>query len=104
MMTLPMDAGAEKCPATLRNPACVRPVHGMANKVEVLGLAARRQGLSSAKRACLVIAACGLRVIFNDLNIWSRIEWSKTTRGGKQLDLLGNDEPEVCKSSYGLCE
>ncbi len=51
MMTLPMDAGAEKCPATLRNPACVRPVHGMANKVEVLGLAARRQGLSSAKRA-----------------------------------------------------
>lgn len=45
-----------------------------------------------------------LRVIFNDLNIWSRIEWSKTTRGGKQLDLLGNDEPEVCKSSYGLCE
>lgn len=51
MMTLPMDAGTEKCPATLRNPACVRPVHGMANKVEVLGLAARRQGLSSAKRA-----------------------------------------------------
>ena len=26
-------------------------MHGMANKVEVLGLAARRQGLSSAKRA-----------------------------------------------------
>lgn len=44
---LAMDAGAEKCPATLRNPACVRPVHGMANKVEVLGLAARRRGLST---------------------------------------------------------
>jgi hypothetical protein len=43
---LAMDAGAEKCPATLRNPACVRPVHGMANKVEALGLAARRRGLS----------------------------------------------------------
>lgn len=48
MMTLPMDAGAEKCPATLRNPACVRPVHGMANKVEVLGLAARRKGHGTA--------------------------------------------------------
>ena len=43
---LALVAGAEKCPATLRNPACVRPVHGMANKVEVLGLAARRRGLS----------------------------------------------------------
>ncbi len=28
------------------------------------------------------------RQIFADLNIWSRIEWSKTTRGGKQYDLL----------------
>ncbi len=44
------------------------------------------------------------RVIFADLNIWSRIEWSKTTRGGKQFDLLAADEPAVCASSYGLCE
>ena len=58
MMTLPMDAGSEKCPATLRNPACVRPVHGMANKVEVLGLAARRQGLSSFTRPARVRTAC----------------------------------------------
>lgn len=45
------------------------------------------------------------REIFADLNIWSRIEWSKTTRGGKQFDLLtSNDDPSGCSSSYGLCE
>lgn len=44
------------------------------------------------------------RVIFGELNIWSRIEWSKTTRGGKQYDLLADDEAPACKSSYGLCE
>jgi len=43
-------------------------------------------------------------VVLDYLNIWARIEWSKTTRGGKQLDLLGNDEPLACSSAYGLCE
>lgn len=46
MMSLPMDAGPEN-PATLRDPACIRPVLGLANKVEVLGPAARRRGLSA---------------------------------------------------------
>lgn len=32
------------------------------------------------------------------------IEWSRTTRGGKQFDLLLNDEPTACSSAYGLCE
>lgn len=49
-------------------------------------------------------AAKDQRVIFADLNIWSRIEWSKTTRGGKQFDLLDNLEAPACLSSYGLCE
>jgi 3'-phosphoadenosine 5'-phosphosulfate sulfotransferase (PAPS reductase)/FAD synthetase len=44
------------------------------------------------------------RKIFADLNIWTRIEWSKTTRGGQQYDLLTQDEPAACASSYGLCE
>lgn len=45
------------------------------------------------------------QIIFDDLNIWSRIEWSKTTRGGQQYSLL-NDLHEVngCASSYGLCD
>ena len=37
-------------------------------------------------------------------NIWKVVEWSKTTRGGRQYDLLIDlDEPAVCASSYGLC-
>lgn len=38
-------------------------------------------------------------------HVWSVIEWSKTTRGGRQYDLLANAaEPTACASSYGLCE
>lgn len=44
------------------------------------------------------------REVFADLNIWSRVEWSKTTRGGKQFDLLANDDVTGCSSSYGLCD
>lgn len=43
------------------------------------------------------------RQVFADLNIAARVEWSKTTRGGRQFDLLG-DESTACKSAYGLCE
>lgn len=46
------------------------------------------------------------RAVFADLNIWARIEWSKTTRGGRQFNLLDAEENESggCSSSYGLCE
>jgi 3'-phosphoadenosine 5'-phosphosulfate sulfotransferase (PAPS reductase)/FAD synthetase len=37
--------------------------------------------------------------------VWQVVEWSKTTRGGKQLSLLAElDEPTACSSAYGLCE
>lgn len=37
--------------------------------------------------------------------IWNVVEWSKTTRGGRQFNLLANiDEPMACASAYGLCE
>lgn len=49
-------------------------------------------------------AAKDQRVIFAELNIWSRIEWSKTTRGGKQVDMLAGLEDSGCSSSYGLCD
>lgn len=49
------------------------------------------------------------RQVFADLNIWTRVEWAKTSRGGKQYNLL--DEVENventqggCSSSYGLCD
>ena len=45
------------------------------------------------------------RVVFADLNIRSRVEWAKTTRGGKQYDLLADAEGIAgCSSSYGLCD
>ncbi len=45
------------------------------------------------------------REVFADLNIWARVEWSHTTRGGQQFDLLRVlDEPTACSSSYALCE
>ena len=45
------------------------------------------------------------REVFADLNIWARIEWSRTTRGGRQFDLLSTiDEPTACASAYGLCD
>ncbi|MDN7724910.1 phosphoadenosine phosphosulfate reductase family protein [Burkholderia gladioli] len=37
--------------------------------------------------------------------IASVVEWSKTTRGGRQYDLLADAEPATaCSSAYGLCE
>ena len=38
-------------------------------------------------------------------NIDAVVEWSKTSRGGKQYDFLRmDDEGPVCSSIYGLCE
>lgn len=38
-------------------------------------------------------------------NIDAVVEWSKTSRGGKQYDMLRiDDEGAVCTSIYGLCE
>jgi len=49
--------------------------------------------------------AADRRQVFADLNIWARVEWSKTTRGGRQFDLLADlDAPAACASAYGLCE
>ena len=37
-------------------------------------------------------------------NVWKVVEWSKTSRGGKQYDFLLTEEPKACESAYGLCE
>ncbi|WP_343662349.1 phosphoadenosine phosphosulfate reductase family protein [Ralstonia sp.] len=40
-----------------------------------------------------------------DSSIHSVIEWSRTTRGGRQFDLLADvAEASACSSTYGLCE
>jgi len=41
------------------------------------------------------------------LNIAEAVEWSKTTRGGQNYDLINLIEemaPPICSSKYGLCE
>lgn len=38
-------------------------------------------------------------------NIWQKVKWSKTRRGGREMDWIKSyDEIPACKSSYGLCE
>lgn len=38
-------------------------------------------------------------------DIWQRVRWAKTSRGGRQFDLLTDLEPTSgCSSSYGLCD
>ena len=38
-------------------------------------------------------------------NIHKQVEWSNTTRGGTQIDLVNiTEEPSLCHSIYGLCE
>lgn len=43
--------------------------------------------------------------IFAAANIWQTVQWSKTTHGGRQFDLLAeSNDVHVCASEYGLCE
>ena len=48
----------------------------------------------------------GQGVIPNPLyGIHSVMDWAKTTRGGRQYDLIASSEnPTMCRSAYGLCE
>ncbi len=41
----------------------------------------------------------------NKRGIRKVVEWSKTQRGGTQMDFIRiNEEPKACESAYGLCE
>lgn len=42
--------------------------------------------------------------IYNKYRIDARIEWAKTSHGGRQYDLVRIQEPDQCSSVYGLCE
>ena len=37
-------------------------------------------------------------------NIDEKVQWARTSRGGKQLDMIRMSPPPACASSYGLCE
>ena len=42
--------------------------------------------------------------IFDQANIRSAVEWSRTSHGGRQFDMLALTEAPACSSAYGLCE
>lgn len=53
----------------------------------------------------------GLADVTGEAGIYAAVEWAKTTRGGKQYDLLqrlardlADEEGAMCESAYGLCE
>lgn len=66
----------------------------------------------SKRGSATFFSASDLGVVANDntvlgqANIMKFVEWSKTSRGGKQLDMLrsDNDNAPLCSSIYGLCE
>jgi len=43
--------------------------------------------------------------IFARHNVWQAVQWARTSRGGRQFDMLADlIEPTACASAYGLCE
>ena len=50
-------------------------------------------------------SAAGKEISHENFGIWRMVEWSKTSRGGRQYDFMrvDNDGPS-CSSIYGLCE
>jgi 3'-phosphoadenosine 5'-phosphosulfate sulfotransferase (PAPS reductase)/FAD synthetase len=71
-------------------------VERVATWEKIVSMASKRQAASFFKHD---------KVAGNDIREW--VEWSKTTRGGKNYDLLKYLESEdtiTCSSQYGLCE
>lgn len=66
----------------------------------------RKVALCSKRMAATFIPAPGMsNHEAAKQTIWTVVEWAKTTRGGKQFNLLaGLENPTACASAYGLCE
>lgn len=61
---------------------------------------------ASKRQAATFIPAPGIKIQdARDHGIHSVVDWAKTTRGGRQYDLLGAAaDNTACASAYGLCE
>lgn len=66
----------------------------------------RKVALCSKRMASTFIPAPGITPYqAKDNTIYHVVEWAKTTRGGRQYNLLGDlTNIEACASAYGLCE
>lgn len=89
------------------------------NKAELKQIALRfPEALEEKAEWERIVAACSKRMAATFIpapgitpdqaknnTIWHVVEWAKTTRGGKQFDLLGDlADSSACSSAYGLCE
>lgn len=63
-------------------------------------------GMASKRRNATFFASPGdNETAYERGNVWQAVQWSKTQRGGRKLDLFRvTDEPSACASSFGLCE
>jgi 3'-phosphoadenosine 5'-phosphosulfate sulfotransferase (PAPS reductase)/FAD synthetase len=61
---------------------------------------------ASKRQAATFIPAPGIKNHeAKDNGIFSVVQWAKTTRGGRQFDLLADlSDANACSSAYGLCE
>ena len=65
---------------------------------------------ASKRGSSTFFAASNIGILDNDettqerANVHVFAEWSKTSRGGVQYDLLKQSDPAACSSLYGLCE
>lgn len=74
-------------------------LHRVAEWERVVGLASKLQ------QATFFPAPGDNNTAYERGNVWQVVEWSKTKRGGKLLDLFRvHDESPACSSSFGLCE
>ena len=71
---------------------------------EVMVGQASKRGFSTMMPATATATGKDQREIFAGANIRSRVEWSRTARGGKQIDLFADEPPAACASAYGLCD
>ena len=72
---------------------------------QIVALCSKRQAATFMPAPSGKVVVANKKQYSNDNNIYQVIQWAKTTRGGKQFDLLGPAEDlTVCSSAYGLCE
>lgn len=72
---------------------------------ELVALCSKRQAATFMPAPSGKKLVTNKKAYSNENNIYAVIMWAKTTRGGKQFDLLAPAEDlTVCSSAYGLCE
>ncbi|WP_215842075.1 phosphoadenosine phosphosulfate reductase family protein [Acidithiobacillus montserratensis] len=72
---------------------------------EILVSKASKRGYATFFNKDLHQKGAASSIVYEANKIDSIIIWSRTTRGGKQFDILSDiEDPMACSSSYGLCE